>query len=253
MRKIMLACAGAIALVASIVPRFATHNAAPATAIVRDEDTLEAAGPQPLDLHVVQYVGGAVLGQAKHPASAAPTSLAAIYQPVNIKITILASTPAANPFGSSRPTKEELQRLAAVSGGAASGAWRVTMFLLRLGPQEGDLGLMFADDSRDRFAVFAAELHNDPSRILRTSAHELGHALNLFHNDSDGNFDCCAGDGTPKSGLTVMNSDVCLSQQWGFDFSPAEREHLLRHPIGNIRPNSGKRFGECIAGHRKTC
>ena len=127
------------------------------------------------------------------------------------------------------------------------------MFLMKAGPQPGDLGVMLAEDTRDRFGVFAGELGNAPTRILRTTAHELGHSLNLFHNDSDADFDCCSGDNTPKTGSTVMNPDRCLAPAWGFGFSAAEREHLMRHPIGNIRPHSGARFGECIAAHRKKC
>lgn len=230
----------------------ASLMSSPASAPV-EEATLEAAGPQDLRLRIVQYAGGATLAPAVDPSGAA-MSLSDIYGAANLNVVLEPQTAVPYPLGGDRPKPEELHQLASGPMPAAAGAgWHVTMFLLKKGPVAGDLGVMFAESTRDRFAVFALEMNNAPAQVLRTTAHELGHVLNLFHNDGDGDFDCCAGDNKPKVGKTLMNRDACLAATWRYGFSAAEREHLLRHPLKYVQPNSGVKFGDCVAGHRKTC
>ena len=119
--------------------------------------------------------------------------------------------------------------------------------------EQGLLGILFAREERDRFAVFA---HASPNEavLLRTVVHELGHALNLFHNDGDADARCCARvPGGIANGRSLMNQTRCAGPNWEFVFSPKELEHLLTHPEPNIKPRSGVRYDGCIATHRETC
>lgn len=47
------------------------------------------------------------------------------------------------------------------------------------------LGIMYDTADRRGFAVFRGALGSNQERILRTTAHELGHALCLYHSDGD--------------------------------------------------------------------
>jgi hypothetical protein len=90
----------------------------------------------------------------------------------------------------------------------------------------GTLGIMWRTASRDGIAVFedafAAGLKEE--KILRTTAHELGHALNLYHDDGD---DRCSGLDT---GTTIMNQTGDLDANSGYVWSAAERAHFDSHP-----------------------
>jgi hypothetical protein len=213
--------------------------------------TLEESGPQTLQLSIVRYVGGATLTTGSAPDGTS-ISLEDIYRPVNINISVSIAPAMQYPFGNRLITKAELHQLSVTSPPAA-GAWNVTGYVLFRGINEKDTGVMFAQASRSAFAVFVTALQNDPNRILRSTAHELGHALNLFHSDSDADFDCCAGQGGTKIGKTLMNQEKCLGPGWGFLFGAAERTHILQHPLESVKPNGTIGFGSCPAGHQNLC
>jgi hypothetical protein len=213
--------------------------------------TLEESGPQTLQLSIVRYVGGATLTAGRAPDGTS-VSLEDIYRPVNLNVSVSIAPAIQHPFPDRLITSAELHLLSATSPPAAA-AWNVTGYMLFRGIKEKDTGVMFAEASRSAFAVFATALQNDPNRILRSTAHELGHALNLFHSDSDADFDCCAGQGGARKGKTLMNQEKCLGPRWEFFFGAAERTHILQHPLGNVKPNGSIGFGSCTAGHQNLC
>jgi hypothetical protein len=109
----------------------------------------------------------------------------------------------------------------------------------------GALGIMWRTASRDGIAVFeaafAAALKDE--KILRTTAHELGHALNLYHDDGD---DQCSGFDT---GTTIMNQTGDLDSNWGYLWSAAERAHFDSHPDPSVEPGTAVQFCNCTAAH----
>ncbi len=110
----------------------------------------------------------------------------------------------------------------------------------------GWLGIMFRRADRRGFAVFTGAIGTN-DEYLGTSAHELGHALNLFHSDGDANLS-----GAPQAGQghTIMNQTWSLANDWDFVWSAAELDHHYEHPEEFIRPNSDFGFGTCITTHR---
>lgn len=58
---------------------------------------------------------------------------------------------------------------------------------------------------------------------LRTTAHELGHALNLLHEDGDGS-------------QTIMNRTGDLGINWDYRWNDRSFEHLNHHPVDRIQP-----------------
>ncbi len=81
------------------------------------------------------------------------------------------------------------------------------------------LGKMWAGHTRSAFAIFY--LHGGivagGEEYLRTTIHEIGHALNLHHQDGDGS-------------TTIMNQSSDLAENWVFEFSADSIEHLQNHP-----------------------
>lgn len=227
----------------------ATARIATATSDVAG--TLEEFGPQTLQLSIVRYVGGATLTAGK-AADGTGISVEDIYRPVNLNVSVSIAPAIRYPFPDRLLTSAELHQLSVTTPPAVA-AWNVTGYILFRGIKEKDTGVMFAESSRNAFAVFAKALKDDPNRILRTTAHELGHALNVFHSDADGDFDCCAGQGGAKKGTTLMNQEKCLATGWGFLLGAAERSHILQHPLDNVQPNGSVAYGSCTAGHQNLC
>jgi hypothetical protein len=212
--------------------------------------TLATLPPQPMILRIVTYRTHAVLSGVD-PAGHHVT-LHDIYAPANIDVTTDIQPDRAYPFPSGYITEAELSTLATEpqSGGHA---WKVTAFMLRRGTQAGDYGMIFPNESRQRLAVFTDEI-GDPNRVLRTLAHELGHTLNLFHNDGDATFKCCAYAYTPKDGTSLMNQDACLDAlTWNYDLGLNALDHLRNHPLASVNPDGSAPFGDCTSQHQRTC
>jgi hypothetical protein len=150
-------------------------------------------------------------------------------------------------------------RDAAVTG---TGDWNVWAGMVDC-DDAGAFGRMFrgAANERDGFAVFVnaitgwcgvtgttpcvtgpgcqvAGLLTPNQAILRTTAHELGHALNLCHNNGN---DACS----DCSGTTVMNQSPRLSNTWDFGWSNDETNHISNSPETCIEPGTGTPFGSC--------
>jgi len=129
-----------------------------------------------------------------------------------------------------------------------SGTWHMYMALL---PRMvgGYLGVMFDTGQRRGFAVLVDEFSGYPNRqhfLLRTTAHELGHALNLLHRDGDSCTQQLTGGGyAPASGTgrTIMNQTWSLAPDWGFAWSAPTFFHLFNRTLKYIRPESGEGFG----------
>ena len=81
------------------------------------------------------------------------------------------------------------------------------------------LGKMWNHHTRSAFAIFY--LHSSvvagSPEYLRTTVHEIGHALNLHHEDGDG-------------ATTIMTQTGDLAEDWTFQFSADSVDHLQNHP-----------------------
>jgi hypothetical protein len=85
------------------------------------------------------------------------------------------------------------------------------------------LGVAVKADAVEGIAIFANSLSNNQDELLRTTMHEVGHALGLTH---------CNGD---SRGRTIMNTVACLSPyRHEFIFSP-EAINILRKGIGDLQ------------------
>ncbi|HVT19708.1 MAG TPA: hypothetical protein VHQ90_26430 [Thermoanaerobaculia bacterium] len=112
----------------------------------------------------------------------------------------------------------------------ANGDWYVRGLVLTGMIKEGtalkDLyGVRVNQPLSHGIAVFAALLP-DPDKLLRTSMHELGHALGLAH---------CQGD---TAGTTLMNQSGCLATFWDFSFSDSGLTALTRAALSRQQPMS---------------
>lgn len=212
--------------------------------------TLDTSGPMTLRLRVISYADTATLAQGRDPAGVL-TSLETVFAPYKLNITVeREAAPRPYPFGDGYLRQDELDGLATEPQAPGDG-WKVTAFMLRRGMKPGDLGRLLRPD-RGHFVVFADEHGNNPGRLLRTTAHEFGHALNMFHNDGDASDPCCdTGNG---AGTTLMNQARCLDRTgWKFRFSVDEETHLRHHPLQSVEPGPAVLFGVCTKNHQKTC
>ena len=192
--------------------------------------TLAAAGRQTLRLEVIEYVGGPTL-QDWSPGPGQTVSLASIFSNVNITVVIHRSSLLPNPFTPGKlMTQAELHAMQAGLPPAQPGGWDVTAVMLPVAHETGDLGE--CSTSPRGAALLSSALRTlDRSRYARscgTTAHELGHALNLFHNDGDGHDLCCARQGGPLQGLSLHERGSMpparihvLSAQWQRTTAPA--------------------------------
>lgn len=88
-------------------------------------------------------------------------------------------------------------------------------------------GLMF-DGARKACAVFIPPTPSSLDELVYAMAHELGHVLNLDHQDRS------------RTGGCVMSSP----EAYALSFSRVARYHLVNHPEGLVYPGSA--FGNCI-------
>jgi hypothetical protein len=109
---------------------------------------------------------------------------------------------------------------------------------------DGNLGVMFDGTDRRGFGVFmnAFGSFEQTERRLRTTAHELGHALCLYHSDGD-----AWRPGGPLSGQgrTVMNQTGTLATDWDYGWSAGSRHKIADRSKRRWRPQSGFAFGSC--------
>lgn len=129
-----------------------------------------------------------------------------------------------------------------------SGEWYVHLSLLTSSTTNGLLGRMFDTANRQGTVVFASAAPTQ-ANYLRTTVHELGHALNLTHcegdavmqRDASGNL-VIGANGRPviqTMGVTMMNQTRALANNWGFQFSADSETHLRTHALNEVRPGSG--------------
>jgi len=104
------------------------------------------------------------------------------------------------------------------------------------------LGIMFDTTPRRAYAVFMDAFGGDQQRIMRTTAHELGHALCLYHNDGDAWRPSGPVSGT---GRTIMNQTAVLAADWGYAWSGGEMHKIWDRSKRRWQPNSGFAFGNC--------
>jgi hypothetical protein len=120
---------------------------------------------------------------------------------------------------------------------SGSGEWHLYAAVLTKYTDSGVLGIMFDTGQRRAYAVFASQL-SDNSYFMRTTAHEMGHALNLLHSDCD-NWPYTG------QGRTIMSSTYNLASDWNYGWSAASLQHFYNHPEDRWRPASGVSFGNC--------
>jgi len=142
------------------------------------------------------------------------------------------------PFFSDREAVEFDRCLATLRWTAAeNGEWYVHVSLLsRLATGDAEvLGLTLNESTRQGVAIFTSAIARgddgsgqaDPQQVVRTFAHELGHALNLTHCEDDGEH------------LTLMTRSELAATKWTFTFSPGSRTHLTGHPLCEVMPGRG--------------
>lgn len=101
----------------------------------------------------------------------------------------------------------------------------------------GLLGRMWRTNDRAAFAMFYKNntIQTDGMKYLRSAAHEIGHALNLHHDDGDGS-------------STIMNQTGAVGNSFVYEFSTQSQTHLDDHP--DVCANAGTGgFGEVNATH----
>jgi hypothetical protein len=106
----------------------------------------------------------------------------------------------------------------------------------------GWLGIMFDTNQRRAFAVFANGIGGN-AEYLRTTAHELGHALNIEHSDADAWIP--PGYPTAGTGRTIMNQTGQLAPGWDYGWSASSLHHIYDHPEDRWRPRSGITWSNC--------
>ena len=189
-----------------------------------------------------------------------------IFSPLNIGVDVIEDdTNLADPAGNcfSMAEMDAFFNNNQDAPSADSGDWNVWAAFVDC-DTGGVCGRMFrgASNERDGFAVFTNAITgwcavtgatpcfngngcnqvglftNANQAILRTTAHELGHALNLCHNNGD---DTCSDCG----GTTVMNQSGRLAVGWGYGWSAASTNHINNSPNSCIQPGTSTSFGNC--------
>lgn len=99
------------------------------------------------------------------------------------------------------------------------------------------MGIMWTADNRRSFANFYKNttVSGNGGKYLRSTAHEIGHAFNLHHEDGDG-------------ATTIMNQTGVVGNNYVYDFSATSQTHLDDHPANCVRPGTGA-FGSVNAAH----
>jgi hypothetical protein len=79
-------------------------------------------------------------------------------------------------------------------------------------------------------------------RRLRTAAHELGHAICLYHSDGDA---WRATGPVSGTGRTIMNQTAVLASDWGYAWDAGSLHLAYERSKARWRPLSGFGFGNC--------
>ena len=89
------------------------------------------------------------------------------------------------------------------------------------------LGRMWDTTDRGAFAIFYkhSTINTDGEKYLRTTAHELGHAFNLHHDDGTGS-------------STIMNQTSVVGDTFSYDFSNNSETHLKDHKDECVYPGT---------------
>lgn len=90
----------------------------------------------------------------------------------------------------------------------------------------GVMGIMWTANNRRAFANFYRNttVSGDGGKYLRSTAHEIGHAFNLHHEDGNGTTD-------------IMNQTGVVGNNYVFDFVDAEStDHLANHAKACVWP-----------------
>lgn len=88
------------------------------------------------------------------------------------------------------------------------------------------LGIMWTANNRRAFAGFwrNTTVSGDNGKYLRSTAHEIGHAFNLHHEDGNGSTD-------------IMNQTGVVGNNYVYDFvATASTDHLSQHDKGCVWP-----------------
>lgn len=176
--------------------------------------------------------------------SGATHSLQSIYAVAGITVNPVHDDGAITDTKNGQPyNDQELDafRVAHMNSPGPAGTWHMYGAILT-NHVSGSFGRMFDTGQRRAFAVFANEFVNN-DRYLRTTAHELGHALNLEHSDGD--------DWPPPSyptqgeGRTIMNQTLILAADWNYGWSASSLHHFYEHLESRWRPQSGVVWASC--------
>jgi len=134
----------------------------------------------------------------------------------------------------------------------APGQWHIRAFFLPIRARldatgnrisrVGNPGVMFESPTRTGFAIFMNVLNTmslaannftiREQAYLRTTAHELGHALNFLHNDGNGD-------------TTIMNQTQNINASWVYEWNHKSLNHIYSHPLKRLKPATQYEFGEC--------
>jgi hypothetical protein len=160
----------------------------------------------------------------------------------------------------------EMDAFFAANQDAASadpGDWNVWAGMVDCDTNPTVLGRMFrnASNERDGFAVFVTTVQGScitagtcacgiaataNQAILRTTAHELGHALNLCHQNGDSACIGCAG-------TTIMNQSGTTGPGWSYTWSTAASNHISSAAQLCIEPGTSTGFGVCPTNPCNLC
>jgi len=104
--------------------------------------------------------------------------------------------------------------------------------------REGLLGRMFDAEERSAFVGYWSNsvVSSDNAKFLRSTAHEIGHAVNLNHCDGDGS-------------MTIMNQTGVVGDTFNYEFSSTSLDHLQNHSDDVIWPGIGSREYACPHAH----
>jgi len=100
------------------------------------------------------------------------------------------------------------------------------------------LGLMYDSSLRSGFVNFYKNGTNssDNGKFLRSTAHEIGHAVNLNHCDGDGS-------------TTIMNQTGVVGDTYVYEFSASSLTHLQDHDRNVVWPGISTRHYDCPHVH----
>jgi hypothetical protein len=120
------------------------------------------------------------------------------------------------------------------------GAWPVYGAVLT-SHADGIPAMMFTLNQQRGFVIFSNECQDD-AQYLRTTAHQIGHTLNLKYSDGD------AWEGpysTALKGYTLMNPSWKLAAHWNFTWSAASFFHFYHHLPNRWQPFAKGKLANC--------